>query len=196
MKKNNNCIDCEKELSQIHFKRCRNCFLIFAKQNKKRYYCKTCKKEISKWSGKYGKGRCLSCAMKHLFKNKTKVPFFGKHHSKETKEKIRKKLKGKKSNLYIHGKGSLPYNPKFTRSLKHFILERDKFKCQVCDMTQKEHLLEYNSSLEVHHIDYDKMNCKENNLITLCKSCHVRTNYNRDYYYAYFTYMIGEINER
>jgi hypothetical protein len=36
------------------------------------------------------------------------------------------------------------------------------------------------------------MNCKDNNLITLCNSCHSKTNFNRDYWYSYFKYIMGE----
>jgi 5-methylcytosine-specific restriction endonuclease McrA len=49
-------------------------------------------------------------------------------------------------------------------------------------MTEEEHLIVFGSSLEVHHIDYDKYNNKEYNLITLCKQCNVRANYNRNYW--------------
>lgn len=34
--------------------------------------------------------------------------------------------------------------------------------------------------LTVHRIDYYKANCSENNLITLCSSCNIRANYERD----------------
>lgn len=39
---------------------------------------------------------------------------------------------------------------------------------------------------DVHHIDYNKFNCNPENLITLCKSCHVKTNHNRNYWINYF----------
>lgn len=29
---------------------------------------------------------------------------------------------------------------------------------------------------DVHHIDYDMKNCNQTNLITLCPTCHKRTN--------------------
>lgn len=41
-------------------------------------------------------------------------------------------------------------------------------------------------SNQVHHIDYNKLNCNPNNLITLCKSCHMKTNFNREYWLDYF----------
>ena len=33
--------------------------------------------------------------------------------------------------------------------------------------------------LAIHHIDYDKTNNIPLNLVTLCNSCHTKTNYNR-----------------
>ena len=35
-------------------------------------------------------------------------------------------------------------------------------------------------------IDFDKMNCKEDNLNTLCLICNIKVNKNRDYYKQYF----------
>lgn len=83
---------------------------------------------------------------------------------------------------WIDGKSFEPYTPEFNNKLKEKIRKRDKYVCQECGMTQKE--LEY--TLHVHHIDYDKKNCSENNLISLCNSCHVQTNYSREDWIEYF----------
>ena len=53
-------------------------------------------------------------------------------------------------------------------------------------MTEEEHIIVLGEALTVHHIDYDKENCKENNLITLCKQCNSRVNFNRKYWTNYF----------
>lgn len=63
-----------------------------------------------------------------------------------------------------------PYPPEFNTSLKNRIRRRDSHTCQLCGERGR----------NVHHIDYDKSNCKPDNLITLCDSCHSRTNWNRD----------------
>jgi len=34
-------------------------------------------------------------------------------------------------------------------------------------ITNKEHKAKYGRQLDIHHIDYDKQNCKESNLIAL-----------------------------
>lgn len=84
---------------------------------------------------------------------------------------------------YINGNER--YNLEFTL-IRPFILKRDNYTCQNCNMTQEEHYIIYGRDIEVHHIDYDKKNCKENNLITLCKQCNIRANYNREYWKDYF----------
>jgi len=46
--------------------------------------------------------------------------------------------------------------------------------------------------LSVHHIDYDKMNSNEKNLISLCVSCHGKTNINRKHWIIFFNGIINE----
>lgn len=64
----------------------------------------------------------------------------------------------------------------WTVSLKKNIRERDNYTCQIC----------FKNGWCVHHIDYNKENCKPNNLITLCSYCHGKTNYKREYWKLYF----------
>lgn len=71
------------------------------------------------------------------------------------------------------------YGEEFTKSFKEFIRKRDLYCCQVCGMTQKENWQE----LSVHHIDYDRKNSVPKNCVSLCRSCHSRTNGNRRYWY-------------
>lgn len=120
--------------------------------------------------------------------------------SKETRDKISKKLKGRTLTQehrdsiakgaprgidhpgYIDGKGGTGY-VRFRASLKEEIKIRDNNQCQNCSMTREEHNKKYNLDIEIHHIDYDKTNNNKNNLITLCKKCNIRANYNKDYWY-------------
>jgi len=44
----------------------------------------------------------------------------------------------------------------------------------------------------VHHIDYDKNNNTEENLITLCWSCHSKTIFSRQKWTDYFETMMKE----
>lgn len=78
------------------------------------------------------------------------------------------------------GKSFEPYTTDWTKTLKRSIRERDKYTCWVCDKLQTEEVF------CVHHIDYNKENCNPDNLITLCRSCHIKTNHNREYWINYF----------
>ena len=69
--------------------------------------------------------------------------------------------------------------------IREIIRKRDHYTCQLCGIKQEN----YYRKLDVHHIDYNKQNCKEENLITLCLQCNLRVNFNRDYWYAYFMYI-------
>jgi len=44
--------------------------------------------------------------------------------------------------------------------------------------------------LSVHHIDYDKENCRPSNLITLCISCNARANTNRIFWEKLYKYIM------
>jgi 5-methylcytosine-specific restriction endonuclease McrA len=116
------------------------------------------------------------------------------HHTDEIKEKIRKSSKeriaseetrkkigdahrGEKCNFYKDGKSKEPYTPDWTYSLKRSIRLRDKFTCQICNKR----------GWIVHHIDYNKKNCKPENLVIVCKSCHSKTNFNREKWIRFFS---------
>jgi len=83
------------------------------------------------------------------------------------------------------GKSFEEYGKEFDNALKEQIRFRDKYKCRICGCSQ----LENGRQLDCHHIDYDKKNNNINNLIVLCRSCHLKINGNRDYWFAYFTYI-------
>ena len=78
-----------------------------------------------------------------------------------------------------------PYPLTFTGSLRKEIKERDNHLCQnpTCYGTSE--------TLSVHHIDYDKNNSSKLNLITVCDSCHGRTNGNRDYWKIFYKEIIS-----
>ncbi len=67
------------------------------------------------------------------------------------------------------------YDHRFTYELKEKIRKRDNYTCQLCGI----HEGKTPRNLDVHHIDYDKTNCLPINLLSLCYSCHPKTNYNR-----------------
>ncbi len=62
-----------------------------------------------------------------------------------------------------------PYSLEFEKILAPYIRERDDYACQVCGEQED------GKTLSVHHIDYNKENNSESNLVTLCTSCHGHT---------------------
>jgi hypothetical protein len=104
-------------------------------------------------------------------------------------------MRGEKHPNYKDGSGSKPYSKDFNERLKEEIRSRDNYTCQNCGMADEEHIVVFGSSVEVHHIDYNKQNTLKNNLITLCKPCNVRANYNIKIWKEYYTkkMQIGNI---
>jgi len=70
------------------------------------------------------------------------------------------------------------YGEEWNAGLKKSVRERDGHRCVICER----HQLECGETLVVHHIDYDKINCHPSNLVTLCRSCHSKTNGNREHW--------------
>ena len=96
------------------------------------------------------------------------------------------------STSYVHGQSRKnPYSTKF-KNLRKDIRKRDNYKCQLCGLTEKKHLIILNSVLAIHHINYNIEDNRKKNLISLCYKCNTKANFNRDYYYAYFTYIIED----
>jgi hypothetical protein len=70
-----------------------------------------------------------------------------------------------------------PYPAEFNAPFRRMIRERDKYTCAVCGKFGK----------HVHHINYNKKDIDPSNCITLCITCHSKTNFNREYWQQYFT---------
>ena len=75
-------------------------------------------------------------------------------------------------------------------ALRLAIRTRDDFVCAICGRSEDEVGI-----LSIHHIDYDKKNSNPKNLISLCRSCHLKTNHNRKYWENYFLSLISSQNE-
>lgn len=118
-------------------------------------------------------------------------------YSKETLKKMSDNRKGKPSYIRTEqiikkmskenhwnwkgGTSFQSYTLDWSKTLRISIRERDKYTCGICDEKQGD------SVFAVHHIDYDKKNCNPDNLITLCNSCHSKTNYKREYWILFFS---------
>jgi len=158
----------------------------------KTYHCiENCGRKINWQTAIRGSGRCSLCEDKHHSNamSGSNNPNFGKKWTKEMKRDISLK-KGGTGIPYENNK----YPQAFNSVLKDSIRTRDNFECQNCGMTEEEHLIVVGRVLEIHHIDYNKKNCNKDNLITMCKSCNMRANHNRDYWEQYFKSLIKENN--
>jgi hypothetical protein len=119
--------------------------------------------------------------------NNNKNPL-GYKHSKEMKRKCAIAKFGNNNPAWQGGISYEPYSLKWTKEIKKKIKERDKYNCQNC---HKSYLLK-DKELYIHHIDYDKKNCSLENLISLCLSCHGKTNHNREHWQKYFNMIINK----
>lgn len=96
--------------------------------------------------------------------------------------------KGELNPGYLDGHGCDAYPQEFTESLKEEVRDRDNHICQNpdCCCTEEEN----GRALSIHHIDYDRTNCVKENLISLCLSCHIKTNINREHWKMLFKNLI------
>lgn len=121
----------------------------------------------------------------------------GHNHTEETRKKIseankgckrseeqKRKIIGEKNPNWKGGISKEPYPFGFNNDLKNQVKERDKHICQLCRAKTK---------LRTHHINYNKKDCRKENLITLCVSCNVKVNSMRDFWRGFF---MGRIYER
>ena len=181
------CVDCGKKLSDYKSQRCTVCYHKTQIKIKITYCCMGCGDKICMQTALYGDGRCKKCSKIGSLHARLGIKL-----SKKTKGKISKALfgrfTGQDSPHYVHGQGNFPYPSKFSNKLKTKIRKRDNNKCQKCGKLEKDHF----RKLDVHHIDYNKFNCDEMNLISLCTGCHTRTNKNRDYWYSFYTYIMED----
>jgi hypothetical protein len=101
-------------------------------------------------------------------------PFYGRTHTEAARAQMG--ARGADNAQWKGGTGTLPYGPEFTRKFKRMIRERDGQTCQRCGITRAQ----YGRTLEVHHIDHDKMNNDPMNLATVCGSCNTWCWWHRD----------------
>lgn len=139
-------------------------------------FCIDCGKRLGKHAAFYNNLRCIKCNNKFHSKMMT-----GKNNPMYKIHRY-----GKSAPHWQGGKTIQKYHQKFNHQLKESIRKRDNYKCQLCN---KEKEIK-NRRLSIHHIDYNKDNNKRKNLITLCLLCNLKVNFNRDYWYAYFTYIM------
>lgn len=155
-----------------------------AKSSKRFHFCDLkCKGKFMSKSPEiyYTKERNLNISKAHK----------GRIFSEETKRKMKLAhiglLQGKNNPNWKGGLSFEEYSQEFNEKLKEQIRERDGYRCQECGYLQKN--LGY--KLPIHHIDYNKKNNNPDNLISLCRSCHPQTNFEREDWIEYFTKKVS-----
>lgn len=127
---------------------------------------------------KYIKINCLNCGLEFEYAKG------GNHGERKfcSNKCSREYHVGDKAPHWMGGISFYPYSHKFNKILKEKIKKRDGNKCIFCHSDK---------IVDAHHIDYDKMNCSERNLITLCRSCHSATNCNRYFWRIIFRFIMS-----
>lgn len=99
--------------------------------------------------------------------NRLRMGFCG---NDETRRLLSVANSGSRCHFWRGGISGEEYPPEFNEWLKKKIRERDEYTCQECGKFGK----------SVHHIDFDKQNSDEMNLIVLCRSCHAKSTNSHD----------------
>jgi len=159
--------------------------LIICEYCGKEFYVKPCKKNAKYCSNKCRHSSGHSEETKEKLRQKA-LEQFKDGVPQETKDKIGKaqigQRLGSKNPAWLGGKSFEKYGMEFNNKLREKIRQRDNYKCQMCWTTEND----VDHKLSVHHIDYDKKNNSENNLILLCRKCHSKTNFTREDWQIHF----------
>ena len=131
---------------------------------------------LKSWDGNFIRKELASKRLEKVHKD-GKIDYTNPKRLEKIAEKVRRQC-GNFSGI----NNFEPYTEEFSKTLKEQIRQRDNYQCQECRYFQKD--LGY--KLPIHHIDYNKKNNDPLNLISLCKSCHCKTNFNRDNWTNYY----------
>ena len=106
------------------------------------------------------------------------------------KEGRRKPVKmfGKENPAWNGGSSFEPYDKNWTKEFRRLIRKRDNQICILCE-THREKLKQ---ALHVHHVNYSKKITTPENCISLCNSCHSKTNENRKQWIMFFHSLLSE----
>jgi hypothetical protein len=113
-------------------------------------------------------------AVRKYMKNAWKIPEF------------RNKLIRERANNWRGGTTFKEYGYEFDNRNRAEIYERDNYTCQNPECSSSV------SRIDTHHIDYNKQNHDKRNIVTLCSSCHSKTNFNRSYWKEYYQRLMED----
>jgi len=151
-------------------------------------YGKSHSKETREKISKANSGKVFS----EEHKKKIGLAHKGKILSKKHRKIISENNKGERNPNFKNWASREPYGKEFSQILKEKIRKKYGYRCQQCFRHQDELFRKLkkggfqNYKLFIHHIDYNKQNNSEDNLIPLCNNCHCQTNFNREDWTNYF----------
>ena len=149
------------------------------------YYEKVCKNCGEDFLGQKVANFCTKSCLTRSKKTRLKIgkASLGRAHTEEAKKKIGEAKSGEKHWNWQGGLSYEEYCPIFSdKEFKQMIRDRDGNVCLNCGKTEEQN----GQKLTGHHIDYDKKECPPKNIITLCMSCNVSANFDREWYTAYY----------
>jgi len=134
---------------------------------------------------------CKFCGKKFPSTPTSQRPEGGNYCSYECYYKDRtNRFSGENCPAWRGGISFEPYCPKFNNEFRERVRTYYDYKCILCGKTQ-----EHNGrKLSVHHVNYKKEACCDEDIpryfVTLCVSCHAKTNNNREKYQKQFEKII------
>lgn len=87
---------------------------------------------------------------------------------REVRGKVKPNMRGPNHPFWTGGKSQAPYAWGFNASVKRFVRQRDGHACRRCGVKPS-----LSGDLAIHHIDKGKTNHHPDNLILLCRPCHI-----------------------
>lgn len=139
----------------------------------------------------YWKGKKQSIEARNKMKKAHTGPknhMHGRSHTNEVKKLISDLNRGQRCGCENpNWKGGIAAEPYcdawLDKEYKESIKDRDGYKClnPVCVDGKY---------ISIHHINYIKKNCKPENLITLCKSCNAKANFEREWHISWYKAII------
>jgi hypothetical protein len=134
-----------------------------------------------------GKSMSTQARVNMSISHKIDNAWLGKKHTEETKRKQSIVKSGSNNPTFNNWSSLFPYSLEWKKELRNKIRQRDNNTCQLC----QRNIDEIGIGWATHHMDYNKNNCDEENLILLCKRCHGKTNHtNRKLWESLFTTII------
>ena len=120
--------------------------------------------------------------MEEINKLNPPIGMLGKTHNELARKKMSATRQGISLEEWDKFISREPYGQEWDDSIKRLIRKRDNQVCMNCGV----HRERLKRALSVHHINYNKLLCTKENLISLCDKCHSLTTINREYWIKLF----------